>query len=204
MGRKIFWGIALIFIGLLLLIEPQKYIELELPVYQLIDFFKSYEVFAHLWPATLIFIGLAILTDGWLRKLFIVIALIVAILSATTSVYHGLMFFQKLDNEIEFVSGNIVIEWVKEHEGSVVVNTTSLDVSFAFGNLMVYLPDDRDVSLRIEGGVGDIVIVAPENVDVRIRGESGIGKIQNLHKVVEREHFADIYYTLGIGNIEIR
>jgi hypothetical protein len=39
---------------------------------------------------------------------------------------------------------------------------------------------------------------------VRVRGESRIGKIQNLHKVVEREHFADIYYTLGIGNIEIR
>ncbi len=155
-----------------------------------------------LYPLAISLIGLAILTNGVLRGVFIISALAVAVLSIAAYTYSvvGTSGIQVNDGSIRFGAGEALVSWV-ETEGAVTVGSNSTDISFGAGSVTVELPPHA-VNVTVKGGVGEIKIIVPENVRVNFDGNVGIGEIEGLENVREGEVTANITCQLGIGKIE--
>ncbi|MBO8183217.1 MAG: hypothetical protein H0Z28_10580 [Archaeoglobus sp.] len=214
MSKK--WGVIFIFAGVLLVLSPwlgQFFSRLPEYTMALLTFIYHHKtVLERIFPASLILLGFAILTKGFLRRFLVFIAFIVAFLSiiALIPTGHGLVSEKK----IEFFAGDLVVEWEQgswkgildgfDLDGFEVVKVkgNSLDVEFFAGSVKVYLPEEN-VNVNVEGGVGEIRIFAPKNVKVEVEGDLGIGNFKNSHVAVNPEHTARINYELGIGEVKI-
>jgi predicted membrane protein len=155
-----------------------------------------------LYPLAISLIGLAILTNGVLRGVFIISALVVAVVSIAAYTYAvvDMSSIQVKDSSIRFGTGEILISWM-EKEGAVIIGSNSTDINFGAGSVTVELPQHA-VNVTVKGGVGEIKIIVPENVKVNFNGNVGIGEIEGLEKVKEGEVTANVTCQLGIGKIE--
>ena len=155
-----------------------------------------------LYPLAISLIGLAILTNGVLRGIFVISALVVVVVSIAAYTYTvvDVSSIQVSDGSIRFGTGEIMISWT-EQEGAVIVSSNSTDISFGAGSVTVELPP-RAVNVTVKGGVGEIKIVVPENVKVNFKGNVGIGQIEGLEKVREGDVTVNVTCQLGIGKIE--
>ncbi len=224
MTRK--WGIVFILIGIFLIFAQWLVPLLKtLPDYLrlLFAFIFQYKPFLErIFPASLILLGFAILVRGFLRRICLFLAFVVAFISIIAMVLpgHGVI----ADKKIEFFVGDVVVEWGggegwdgwdgwdgwsvwkswRDNGLKVVkVEGESLDIEFFAGSVKVLLPSDKDVSVNIDGGVGEIKVFAPKNVEIEVEGDLGIGNFENNHVVKNPEHTAKISYDLGIGKVEI-
>ncbi len=219
MSRR--WGAILVALGLFLVLFPwlSRHFRF-LPHYleSLIMFVSSNEaIFERLLPLSLILLGFAILAKGFLRKVLILVAFAVALLSMIAIILPSNGFSPNVsEKKIEFFVGDMIVGWKENEQKSwngwkgtlngmkvVEVNGNRVDVEFFVGNVKVFLPDDKDVSVNVKGGIGEIDIFAPENVRVEAEGNLGIGNFRNNHVPVNSEHTARISYELGIGKVRV-
>jgi predicted membrane protein len=155
-----------------------------------------------LYPLAISLIGLAILTNGVLRGVFVISALIIAVISIAAYTYTivDMSTIKVSDSSIEFGTGDVFISWM-EREGAMVVSSNSTEINFGAGSVTIELPPHA-VNVSVKGGVGEVIIIVPENVKVDFRGNVGIGEIEGLEKVREGEITARVICQLGIGKIE--
>jgi|GEM_PF-3552601 predicted membrane protein len=155
-----------------------------------------------LYPLAISLIGLAILTNGVLRGVFVISALIIAVISIAAYTYTivDISTIKVSDSSIEFGTGDVFISWM-EREGAMVVSSNSTEINFGAGSVTIELPPHA-VNVSVKGGVGEVIIIVPENVKVDFRGNVGIGEIEGLEKVREGEITARVICQLGIGKIE--
>ena len=155
-----------------------------------------------LYPLAISLIGLAILTNGVLRGIFVISALMVAVVSIAAYTYTvvDMSTLQVSDGTIKFGTGEVTITWV-ERKGAVVVGGSTADINFGAGSVTVELPPHA-VNVTVKGGVGEIKIIVPENVKVNFKGNVGIGQIEGLEKVSEGSITSNVTCQLGIGKIE--
>ena len=155
-----------------------------------------------LYPLAISLIGLAILTNGVLRGIFVISALMVAVVSIAAYTYTvvDMSTLQVSDGTIKFGTGEVTITWV-ERKGAVVVGGSTADINFGAGSVTVELPPHA-VNVTVKGGVGEIKIIVPENVKVNFKGNVGIGEIEGLENVREGNVTVNVTCQLGMGKIE--
>ena len=187
-------GALLVVLGLLLLLTSTGVIK------EII--YQHASTLYKLYPLAISLIGLAILTNGVLRGIFVISALVVAVVSIAAYTYTvvDMSSIQVRDSSIRFGTGEVTITWV-ERKGAVTVSSNSTDISFGAGSVTVELPRHA-VNVTVKGGVGEIKIVVPEDVKVNFKGNVGIGEIEGLEKVSEGGITSNVTCQLGIGKIE--
>jgi hypothetical protein len=223
MSRKL--GAIFVIFGILLLFAPWLILFLEglfhyllyyLPLYLGLSFafiLQNEAILERIFPLSLILLGFAILVGGFLRRILMLLALAVALLSITAIIIPGglvttISMSSISEEKIEFFVGDMVIEWEggeKEwgRDGGVVkVRGDRLNIEFFAGSVKVFLPD-KDVSVDVTGGIGEIRIFAPKNVKIEVEGSLGIGGFENNHVAENPEHTAKISYELGMGEVKI-
>ncbi len=217
MSRKL--GVIFVFVGILLIFAPWLIPFLNsLPEYLRLFFIfvSQYEtILERIFPTSLILLGFAILVKGFLRKILILLAFAVALVSVIAIILPGHGYTPSIsEKKIEFFVGDMIVEWEGgeiwggwkgDHGGLKVVKVkgNSLNIEFFAGSVKVFLPDDKDVGVNIEGGVGEIKVFAPRNVRVEVEGDLGIGSFENNHVTINPEHTAKISYELGIGEVSV-
>ncbi|RLI76552.1 hypothetical protein DRO97_00465 [Archaeoglobales archaeon] len=224
MSRKL--GAIFVFFGILLLFAPwlipfledlPYYLLYYLPLYLRLSvafIIENEAVLERIFPLSLILFGFAILVGGFMRKILVLLAFAVALLSMVAIVLpSGLVttisMYSISEEKIEFFAGDVIVEWDDEEgkgwqRGGRIVKFRGdrLSIEFFVSSVKVFLPN-KDVSVDIAGGVGEIWIFAPENVKVDVEGSLGIGSFENNHLALNPNHTARISYELGIGKVKI-
>ena len=212
MSKK--WGVTFILVGILFIAFPWI-VPLAENLFRYLALFPSF-IFHYkltlerIFPASLILLGLAVLSRGYLRRALLLLAIAVALISVTAMILPSGFLFDfpssVSENKIEFFAGDMIVVWEGQRgaEGLEVVKVkgNSLSVEFFAGQVKVFLPN-KDVSVSIKGGVGEIRVFAPEDVKVEVNGNLGIGDFKNTHVPINPKHTAKIRYELGVGEVRV-